>query len=226
VALASAEAEAVVRHQVATAVGRAMLSATSKISHRTKALLQVLADPSHLKALLHLSARTATLPLPHTLALNDLRPTAKPFPILPQDPVPVFLLLLAMHLHPTAAQLSHQSPQVPAMPITTTMLYHLGLQATDVANQRSTTPILVKPPVSTAASILPSVTSLKSFLEAAKLHPRSTALVSTSLTKSPRSCVARSRRKRLRSGRRCGTGNACPGRVRLRVSGVNWQKRH
>ena len=216
-ALASAEAEAAVHRQVVTAVGRAMLSATSKISHHTKALLQVLADPSHLKALLLLSVRTATLPLPLTLVPNDSHPMAKLSPTLLQALVPASLLLLVVHPHPIAVQPNQLFPQVLAMLVSTTMPSHLGLQATDAANQRFTTPTLAKPPTPTAASILLSVTSLKSFLEAAKLHPKSTAPVLTSLTKRPRSCAARSRRKRPRSGRRCVTGNACPGRVRRHV---------
>jgi hypothetical protein len=117
VALASAEAEAVVHHQAAMAVGRAMLSATSKILHRTRVLLLALAAPSHLKVLLLLSVRTTTLLLPHILALKDLRPMAKPSPILPQDLAPAFPLLLAMHLHLIAVRLNHQFPQVPAMRI-------------------------------------------------------------------------------------------------------------
>jgi hypothetical protein len=114
--LASVEAEAAVHHQVAMAVGRAMLSATSKTSRRTKARPQVLADPSHPKVLLLLSARTATLPPLHTLAPNDLHRMAKPSPILPQALVPV-LLPLAVRPHPTAVQLNHPFLQVLAMPI-------------------------------------------------------------------------------------------------------------
>lgn len=180
VALASAEAEAVVHRQVATAVGRVMLSVTSKISHRTKVLLQVLADPSRLKALLLLSARTAILPLRLTLAPNDSHLMAKPSPTLPQGLVPVFLLLLVVHPRPIAVQPNHLSPPVPAMLVSITMPSHLGPQATAAANRRSTTPTLATPPTPTAASTRLFVTSLRSSLEAAKLHPKSTVLVSTS----------------------------------------------
>ena len=113
VAQAIAEAEAVAHLQVATAVGRAMSSVTSKTSRRTRAHLRALADPFPLKALQHLSAKTAILPPPHTLALKDSGQTAKPFPILRQVLELAFLPLEA-HLHLTVVQLNHQFQQVPA----------------------------------------------------------------------------------------------------------------
>lgn len=110
VVLASVEAEVVVLLQAASVVGRVMLSASSKISRHTRVRPPDLEAHSLLKALQHLSAKTATRLPQHTLAPNDSRPTVKPSPILPQALAPA-LPPLAARLHPTAAQRNLQSPQ-------------------------------------------------------------------------------------------------------------------
>jgi hypothetical protein len=83
-ALDSVVAEAVALHLVALAVGRAMSSASNKTSHRIKARPLDPAVHSLLKALLRLSAKTATPPPPHILALRDSHLMARPFPTPPQ----------------------------------------------------------------------------------------------------------------------------------------------
>jgi hypothetical protein len=216
VALVSAEAEAVVHLQAATAVGRAMSSATSKTSHRIKAHPQVLADLSLPRALPPLSVKTATLLLPHTLAPSDSHLMAKLSPTLPQVLAPV-LLPPAMHPHPTVVQLNPLFLQVPATLTSATTLSHLGLQATDVASRKFTTRYLTKLPTSTTMCTQLSATSLRSSLAVAKLLPNTIVHASTSSMKRQRSCAVRLRRKRLRSARLCAIGSVCLGRARRHV---------
>jgi hypothetical protein len=219
VALVSVVAEAAALHLAALAVGRAMSSASSKTSHRTKA--RPLDPAAHflLKALLHLSARTAILLPPHILALRGSHLMVRPSRTLPQA-LAMLRPPLPAHRHHTDVRQSLQFPLALVMPTSATTTSLLGPLATDAANPKF---ITLSPTNTLPTTCTPlSATCLRSSPAAAKLLPKSTARASTSSTTMQRSCAPRSRRKKRRNARLFASGSACRGRAKQQDSGASW----